>query len=112
LWEIQASRVVAQHVDPEALAEVQADVEAIEAETAERIEAIKTEISEQVADANDRLEAMVEDVELPDEPDLPEVELPEKPRGSVLVSSDWTWAEQTRALKARKSYGNGEDEGE
>jgi Single-strand binding protein family len=104
-WRLQARDVIAEHVDPEALAEIALDVSNIEAETAERIEAIKTEITERVADANDQLEEMVEDIELPEAPDLPEVELAERPPGSVLVSSDWTWADQTRALKARKSYG-------
>ena len=53
---------------------------------------------------------MVEGIELPDAPALPEVELPEKDWGAILVSYEQTWAEQSRSLKARKSYGNGDEE--
>lgn len=48
---------------------------------------------------------MVRGVRLP-APTLPEVELEERAWQATLVSSAWSWADQTRALKARKSYGN------
>jgi hypothetical protein len=105
-WKSRAQRIIDAHIDPEAMAEIQHEVEAIEAEATERVEAIKTEIAEQVADANDRLEAMVDGIELP-EAELPGVVLPEKQWHAVLVSSDWDWAEQSRKLKARKTYGEG-----
>jgi hypothetical protein len=53
---------------------------------------------------------MVANIGLPPAPALPEAELAERPPDSVLVSSHWDWAEQTRALKRHKSYGNGEGE--
>ena len=86
---------------------IEGDIDAIEEEAAERIAAIKEEIAARVAAENERLEEMVAGIRLPPAA-LPEVELPEKPSGAVLVSSEWSWAAQTRALKAHKTYGEGE----
>ena len=87
--------------------EIERAVDAIEDEATARIAAIKEEIAARVAAENERLEEMVTGIRLPPAA-LPEVELTERPPGAVLVSADWAWADQTRALKAHKSYGEGE----
>jgi len=108
-WERQANSIIDAHVDEEALNVIEWRVEDIKAEATQRIETLKAEVAARVADATAQLQEMIEDIELPEAPDLSEAELAEEPQGSVLISSDWTWIEQTRALKAQKSYGNGED---
>ncbi len=58
---------------------------------------------------NDSLRLAVDDiVELP-EPVVPEAEIGAEKLGrqAPLISSAWSWAEATRALKARKTYGEG-----
>jgi hypothetical protein len=40
-------------------------------------------------------------------PEAPEPELPEGVKGLPIIDSAWSWVEQTKALKRRKSYGNG-----
>ena len=108
-WDEEAQAAIDGHVDGDALDEIRQEVANIEAETAERIEAIKTEIADRVAAASARIEELVADVELPEAPNLPEIELPERPPGSVLVTTDWTWAEQSKALKGQKTYGGAEE---
>jgi hypothetical protein len=106
-WRDQAQAIIDEHVDPEELALIEGDIDAIEEEAAERIAAIKDEIAARVAAQNERLEEMVAGIRLPPAA-LPELELAERPPGAVLVSADWDWADQTRALKAHKTYGEGE----
>jgi hypothetical protein len=106
-WRDRAQAVIDEHVDPEELALIAGSVDAIEEEAEERIAAIKEDIAARVAAENGRLQEMIAGIRLP-EAALPEVELPERPLGAVLVSADWDWADQTRALKAHKSYGEGE----
>jgi len=105
----RAQQIIDAHVDAEALAEIERNVEDIEDEATARIEAIKAEIAAQVARENDRLKELVAGIELPPAIELPEVELPEKQWQAILVSTDQDWAEQTRPLKARKSYGEGSE---
>ena len=44
---------------------------------------------------------------------MPEIKIPppevdeDAARQASLISSEWAWAEATRALKARKDYGGG-----
>jgi hypothetical protein len=53
---------------------------------------------------NDALRAEVGgEIQLP-EAIVPEPELDEEPDGLPLIDSGWGWAEQTRRLKASKSY--------
>ena len=97
-----------------------AEAQAADAEIAEEVEALRDAIEdilrraeEKADELNGRLDEVVADaeIELP-EPVVPEVELAEKAPGSVLVSSAWTWVEQTHgSLKARKGSGNGDDGG-
>jgi hypothetical protein len=106
-WRDRAQAVIDEHVDSEALEEIEGNIEVLKEDAAERIAGIKEEIADRIALENERLQEMVGGIRLP-EATLPEVELPEKPPGAVLVSSDWGWADQTRALKAHKTYGEGE----
>jgi hypothetical protein len=106
----QAQEVIDEHVGADELDDIRDNVDAIEVEATERIEAIKTEIEDRVTIENERLQEMVAEITLPPAPALPEAELAERPPDSVLVSSDWDWADQTRALKRQKSYGAGEGE--
>jgi len=64
-----------------------------------RIEAFRTDITA----LNDALNAEVVHVELPPVPDAPEPVLVGTPP-EPLVSSSWTWIDQTRALRAHKAY--------
>ena len=119
-WLAEARNAISEKIDNKAVDAIRAEVQAADAEFGEEIEALKDEIEDILARAgekadelNGRLDEVVADadIELP-EAIVPEVELPEKPPGSVLISTDWTWVEQTKALKARKGYGNGEGEGD
>ena len=51
----------------------------------------------------------IDEIEGVDLPDLPEPPIGEVPadNGKPLISSDWDWADQTRALMAHKAYENG-----
>ncbi len=66
------------------------------------------EIRAEIDRINEQLRASTEvlDVELPALPEPPEPELSGGGQ-PPLVSSAWEWADQTRALIARKRYGNG-----
>jgi hypothetical protein len=66
-------------------------------------------IREEVERINEQLRASTEHlgVTLPPLPLPPEPELPYRGGLPPLVSTAWPWAEQTRALKSRKAYGNG-----
>ena len=84
-WSRHARRIIGQHVDADEIDEIEANVEAIEAEAKERIEAIRREMSARIAGEDDRLQRLVAGVELPPPPDLPEAELPEGvPQGTRL----------------------------
>jgi hypothetical protein len=106
-WRDRAQAVIDTVVDPEELAKIQDNVATIEAEANLRIAEIKAEIAARVAAENERMQEMVRGIRLP-QAALPEVELPDRPPASVLVSSDWDFVAQTRALMAHKSYGEGE----
>jgi hypothetical protein len=111
-WQREAEAAIDEHVGADELADLQQEADDADEDAREKIEAIQNEVRATAEALNDRFGDMLDGVELPEAPDLPEAELPERPPGSVLVSSDWTWADQTRALKERKSYGAGEDEDE
>jgi hypothetical protein len=67
-------------------------------------------IREEIDRINEQLRASTEGlgVELPDLPEPPEPELDEGGRLLPLISTAMSWVDQTRALIARKRYGNGE----
>jgi hypothetical protein len=102
-WLSEAQAVLDLEIDADLIAALQAEAEG-------RLAEIRPEIDR----INDQLRTSTEvldDVALPALPEPPEAELPE---GGLppLVSSAWGWAEQTRALIARKRYGNGSAGGE
>ncbi len=66
-------------------------------------------MDDRVEDLDQRLRDMVEDIELPI-PVLPEVQLADRTLHAVILSSDWSFAEASQALKARKGYLGGDDE--
>jgi len=91
-------------------------IEAAQAELRSRADAPTLEIIRDLAER--RLEELREEIEelnralrqaVPDDLELPPIEIPEplvdeEEYGKPLISSAWPWAEQTRALVARKAY--------
>ena len=79
-------------------------IEALHAEAEAKLATVRAEvdaINDQLRTATDTLGIYLS----PPEPPAPE--LPEGMKGKPIISTAWPWAEQTRALKARKAYGNG-----
>jgi len=106
-WRRRAQRIVDRRIDDQELDELRESARAIEAELKEKIDALTSEADDRIAVINERLEEMIEGIELP-KAVLPEVELAEKAWQAILVSSEWSFAKASQALKARKSYGEGE----
>jgi len=77
---------------------------ALHAHLAEQIDAIRAQLSEIEEQA--RLSTADLDIELPPI-EIPGPDIDESLQGKPLLSSAWSWAEQTRALIDRKRYGNG-----
>jgi hypothetical protein len=98
-WRAEAQRALDEVVDEELIAALHAEAEA-------KLEGIREEVKR----INERLRSATENlgVELPPLPEPPEPELPEEGGLAPLVSSSWPWVDQTRALIARKRYGDGE----
>jgi hypothetical protein len=97
-WLLEAQEVLDQAIDADLIAALHAEAEV-------RLGEIRAEVNR----INDQLRSSTEvldDVTLPPLPDPPEAELSE---GGLppLISSTWGWVAQTKALKARKQYGNG-----
>jgi len=97
-WKEEAQEALDEQIDSNAL-------DVIRERAAEKLEEIRNEVER----INDQLRMAVDGiVELP-EAIVPEPEVADEKRGrqAPLISSSWSWAEATRALKARKSYGEG-----
>lgn len=67
---------------------------------------------EEMRDQLDRIAEMARTETADLDIDLPDVEIPEpnidtRLQGKPLLSSEWSWADQTKALIARKAYTNG-----
>jgi hypothetical protein len=95
-WREDAQQALDEQIDDDALA-------VIRERAAIRLEELEAEleaINEQLRIATDGV------IDLP-EPVIPEPEIDDEGARQPLVSSDWDWAEATRALKDRKTYGNG-----
>jgi hypothetical protein len=97
-WQAAAQQALDEQIDDDALA-------AIRERAAERLGELEAEIES----INQHLRMTTGGViELPAVA-IPEPEVDEKrARQASLISSDWTWAEATRALVARKAYGDSE----
>jgi hypothetical protein len=95
-WQEQADAMLAEQIDPEHL-------EALRTEAAGRL----SELEDAIADINERLRmAAADHFDLPPIV-VPEAEVDEDSPRQALVSFDHDWIEATRALIARKAYGNG-----
>jgi hypothetical protein len=96
-WRVEAGRRLVANTDGAALAQLIGDAAATLDAMREGIDAL-----------NERAEGMVSSFELP-AIEVPEARLRSPRRGSrPLVSTAWSWAEQTRSLKPRKTYGGDE----
>jgi hypothetical protein len=88
-WQREAQDAIDAQVDPDALDAIRAD--------ADRARAV-------LEASNDRLQTLTAEIELPALA-LPEPAIdPTRNGHRPLVASAWSWAEQTRRLKARKAY--------
>ncbi len=81
----------------------------------EHMEALKADAEQQIAEMCDELNEIEETIEaamrglridLPG-PEIPKPEINKSLQGAPLLSSEWSWSDQTRALIARKSYTDG-----
>jgi hypothetical protein len=95
-WLGQAQNAIDQQVDAELLAQVRE-------QAAERL----SELGTAIAEINERLQLAADGFVLP-EIEIPQPEIDEEAERLALVSFDDSWVEATRALKARKQYGNGQ----
>ena len=77
---------------------------ALHGHLAEQLDAIRAQLEEIESQA--RLSTEDLEIELPPI-EIPEPEIDESLQGKPLLSSRWSWAEQTRALIERKRYING-----
>jgi hypothetical protein len=95
-WQVAAQQALDEQIDDDALA-------AVRERAAERLGELEAEvesINRQLRMTTDRV------IELPAVV-IPEPEVDDKrARQASLISSEWTWAEATRALVARKAYGD------
>jgi hypothetical protein len=96
-WIGEAQAIVDASTDTDMMATVRADA-------ARELEAM----ADQVAAINEALRVDVESFALP-EPVVPVHALDLEAHGLPLVSSSWSWAEQTRALIASKAYRDGRE---
>jgi hypothetical protein len=98
-WIEQAQQAIDQQVDAEMLAQLRVDA-------AVRLSELQSAITE----INDRLQLAADDFTLPTI-DVPGPELDAKTERQALVSFEDNWVAATRALIARKQYGNGNSNG-
>jgi hypothetical protein len=96
-WRERAQEALAEQLGEEHLA-------ALHEQLAEQIEAIRAQLEQIESQA--RMSKADLDIELPPI-EVPEAEIDEGLQGSPLISSAWSWADQTRALINRKRYVNG-----
>jgi hypothetical protein len=96
-WLAEAREALAEQLDTE-------DMLALRAQAERQIEGIRAQLRQIETAAEMATEDM--EIELP-EPEIPEAEIDAELQPQPLVSSDWSWVDQTRALITRKRYGNG-----
>jgi hypothetical protein len=94
-WMVQAQAAIDEQVDPEVVA-------VLRAEATEQL----SEVQSIIADLNDRFRLAADRFTLP-AIEVPQPELDEDVERQALVSFKDNWVTATRALIARKSYGNG-----
>jgi hypothetical protein len=96
-WQDQAQTALNEKLDADLLAKIKAEAEA-------KLSAVRKEIEQ----LNEALRTATEDLDLDIPPPEPLEADPPGSEGLPLLSTAWSWTEQTRALKRRKAYGNGE----
>jgi hypothetical protein len=96
-WMVQAQAAIDEQVDPAVLA-------ALRAEASEQL----SEVQSVIADLNERFRLAADRFTLP-AIEVPRPELDEDAERQALVSLNDSWVTATRALIARKQYGNGHD---
>jgi len=99
-WLEQAQQAIDQQVDAELLAQLRDDA-------AVRL----SELQSAIAEINDRLQLAADDFVLPSI-EVPKPEIDEEASRQALVNFEDSWIKATRALIARKQYGNGNGNGE
>ena len=95
-WEWRAYKQIQEQLDAEKLSSLQADADARVLEMSTELDEIKAEIESAMGDIR---------VDVP-KPEIPEVDIDDALQGKPLVASAWSWPDQTKALKAHKSYTN------
>jgi len=70
-----------------------------------------SELQSAIAEINDRLQLAADDFVLPSI-EVPKPEIDEEASRQALVNFEDSWIKATRALIARKQYGNGNGNGE
>ena len=96
-WEWRAHKQIQEQLDAEQLSALRADAERRVSEMCSELDRVKAEIESTMADIR---------VDIP-KPEIPEVDIDDTLQGKPLVASAWPWPDQTKALKAHKSYTNG-----
>ena len=96
-WLDQARDVLQEQLDTE-------DMLTLRVHAERQIETIRQQLRE--IEASTQMASEDLEIELP-EPEIPEPEIDTDLQPQPLVSTDWSWAEQTRALIARKRLSNG-----
>jgi hypothetical protein len=99
-WVEEAQAAIDAQTDPEVLA-------AVRAEATTRL----AELESVIADLNEQLDLATDGFDLPPI-EVPQPEIDEDVERQALVSLDDNWVAATRALIARKRYGNGNGNGE
>jgi hypothetical protein len=95
-WEEQAQHMLGEQIDDEAL-------DVVREHAARRLAELETEIDS----INEQLRLATDGHFILPAIDIPAAQIDEKlARQASLVSSAWSWAEATRALIARKTYGD------
>ena len=97
-WRREAQESIDGQLDHDQLAKIREAAEAQLEEMRGKLDEIRQMARTATADL---------DIDLPPVPAIPEPEVDEGLQGQPLVSSDWSWPDQTKALKDRKAYTNG-----
>ena len=109
-WSAAAEAAVAAQVDEEAVADIRGRAEyAVKAYN--RALAHLCEARDELSELEGELDGIADDIDPPEPPAAPEAEIDETAH-RPLIDLDWDFVTATRALKARKAYEAGENEGE
>jgi len=100
-WREEAQAAIDRQIDP-------ADFEAVREDAAEALTRLTDALNDLRA-CDDRLDELCAAISLPGAPEAPEPEVDEDAQ-RPLADSEWGMAEVSRALRARKSYSDGDEE--